>query len=108
MISALDVYLVMQLDALLILLYLISILGIGASLIIGMEASSDDDFKMPFKYICGATFLSLLLCTVLPSTKTAALMYLVPRLTSAEVVDVAKPEIKDLLDAVKDSLRGKE
>lgn len=108
MISALEVYLVMQLDALLTLLYLISFLGIGASFITGMEASSDDDFKKPFKYICGATSISILLCVALPSTKTAALMYLVPRLTSDEVVDVAKPEIKDLLDALKDSLRGKE
>lgn len=107
MISAFEVYLVMQLDTIAAgALVACLICGVGglALLFFGIEegerwAKVSGFFVFSFAALCGLT------ATFLPSSKTAAAMIIVPALTSEEVVEPVAAEAKELYQLAKEALR---
>lgn len=105
MVSAWDVYLVMQLDT-------IGAAAVVMTIVVGAFAALIGSF-----YLCEREqvwpsvllfFLWLplpLTATFLPSSKTAAAMILIPKLTSPEVLQPAGAEARELYDLAKQALR---
>lgn len=114
MISAFDVYLVMQLEGIKGLLFLVStlsgLLTTAAGLASFFLAIGEDEVPPLLKRLLrwGVVFLvvSSTLNAFIPTPKTAAAMYLLPTLTSPEVASELKPEAKELYQLAKDALRG--
>jgi hypothetical protein len=114
MISAFDVYLVMQLDRI--------SSGVGAIAIISsvfvagslvgwfINADIDEDMSAAAKRLCLRFSLVaaplVIVWALIPSSKTAAAMILVPALTSEEVVEPVAAEARELYGLAKDALRG--
>lgn len=122
MISPFEVYLVMQLDAIKMTLDTALVMCAMGALILGtiwwvvvdhMHHDEDDrenEARMK-KNIKRMLFMWLFLATlnsVLPSTKTAAAMIIMPALTSEKVVDEASELYRLAKDALRDSLDLKE
>lgn len=125
MISALDVYLVMQLDALRGALFGFGLPavagGIIAAIVCACEARSQWSWdKEPLedrvarfagygstaKKAAIAGVFGVLLSAALPSSKTAAAMILVPALTSKEVIEPVGREAAELYALAKEALRN--
>lgn len=130
MISAWDVYWVMQLDsiggALTVLTGLVA-LAFVCCFVVGLlnAGSNPDEWSAPQNKAAaerekqigqkliswlkplGAAFAVLLVTSaLLPSSKTAAAMLILPAITSDNVVEAIKPEARELYDLAKDALRG--
>lgn len=113
MISAFDVYLVMQLDSIVSTATIFAIIAGLASvlnLVIGVIASIDEEDFAPRLLRSGKLCLSACLvfaavATLTPSTKTMAAMIVLPALTSDEVVQPVKKEAAELYDLAKQALR---
>lgn len=113
MISAWDVYWVMQLDSISSFLAVCSFLVFAASaaifLLVVPEASDDEEAKKVLKVCVKFVAVSFFLGTfsvLLPSSKTAAAMIILPAVTSEEAVNMVKPEAKELYELTKDALRS--
>ena len=117
MISAWQVYLVMQLDGIknflsIPALIVATLCGVGVlmfPLILDVIDSSDIERETVIKaakrivlsaFVCGA------LATAIPSSKTAAAMILLPALTSDSAVATVVPEARELYELAKDALRS--
>ena len=108
MISPFEVYLVMQLDKVILASFLVGgvvALPLG---ILTFAEGMDEDIRL-LKWLGGISFSAglffVLLATLLPSTKTAATMFILPAITSDEVVKPLGNEAKELYDLAKDALR---
>lgn len=119
MIDAWDVYWVMQLDrigGMLVALTIISGCALGVSTIIGGFAVADsygsdrEQAKSTLKRIVSygsASFVFAFLCaSMIPSSKTAAAMIVLPAITSDTVVQTVAPEARELYELAKDALRS--
>lgn len=120
MVSAFDVYLVMQLDSIKGVMSGVvaaGIIGTGAAIIfapLGLMAGEDlgVDIKatlkkyFPLKTIMTLWLFSLAGSAFLPSSKTMAAMILVPALTSKEVTEPLSREAGELYGLAKDALRS--
>lgn len=105
MITAFDVYLVMQLDSLCDFLTILALISAGASafVLIPMIEGSERAkgyFKYSFVIMIGLAFL----LTIVPSTKTAAAMIILPKLANEKNVDIVTGEAKELYQLFKQSL----
>lgn len=112
MISAWDVYLVMQLDSIRAALFVICGLGVTSALFVAgpMAGIADWDEKKSMRRKSTraliACVVGLLFGAVIPSSKTAAAMILVPKLTSPEVVQPLSKEAGELYGLAKEALRN--
>lgn len=107
MISAWDVYWVMQLDSIgggLVFVGLICLLSGGFFSAVALEQQVYRVLwlTVPVLGLGVACFLGNIF---LPSSKTAAAMYIVPRLTSGEAIEAMKPEARELYELAKDAIR---
>lgn len=68
----------------------------------------DDDYRMikVAKSILSISIPLLIIGTLLPSSRTAAAMIVVPALTSKEVVEPVAGEAKELYDLAKEALKN--
>lgn len=108
MISAWEVYLFMQAESVTIGLILISIAiavtaGVQAMHIDLSSRNSEGDFSAPKRKLWTATIL-FSVAAFIPSRETIAAMYIVPKLTSNEVVEPVTKEAKELYGLFKDAL----
>lgn len=121
MISAFDVYLVMQLDRIggaltLVCLGAFVVGGVTGAVYAALggpsAADSDEDaarmvtMLKVFKVCAWTAAIIIPLSALLPSTKTAAAMIILPAMTSDKVIEAVKPEARELLDLTKEALRG--
>lgn len=126
MISAFEVYLVLQLDVIRMLFFILGLLTTIATvmlLVVGVvtigsytyEASRSPDlkrehdeyyarFKTFGKRLSIPAVLCVLIATFIPGSKTAAAMIIVPALTSKDVVEPLTAEAKDLYALAKSAL----
>lgn len=108
MIDAFDVYLVMQLDSIRAAVGTVALLAGAISAIAVCPVK--EGHKKAMKYVVVGGFilcaLSAAAATLLPSSRTAAAMILLPAVTSQEVTDVLKPEVQELWGLTKDALKG--
>lgn len=110
--STFEVYLVMQLDIFRVSLMAIGILLIGAALFFFFAAvdSYNNDEKARLLNLarkCGIAILSLaFLLLFTPDSKTLAAMYIVPALTSKDVVEPVGKEVKEVYDLAKKALKN--
>jgi hypothetical protein len=118
MISSFDVYLVMQLDSILSVMFVIAlitgILTTIGSIAFGLSSSfseQDDEakafaagIKKPLKLIVAVFTFTACGLALLPSSKTAAAMILVPALTSEQVTAPLTAEAKELYALAKQAL----
>lgn len=108
MISAWQVYLFMQAESICIWLILISI---AIAFVAGFQAMHIDmnsnglgkDFSRPRRKLWIAAIL-FSIAAFIPSRETIAAMYIVPKLTSNEVVEPVTKEAKELYGLFKDAL----
>lgn len=114
MVSAFDVYLVMQLDsirdALVVAAFLFGILG-HVVFGVGVMSSADGEEWGPAVRKIGirtvaAGVVAAIGVALVPSSKTAAAMILVPALTSKEVTEPLSREAGELYGLAKDALRS--
>jgi hypothetical protein len=117
--SAWTVYWVLQLDGIRSLLYTLAVLAVvcaGISTFVGglMATGYNDEETIKGKYILGlarkfvVAFVVLFSIGILiPSSKTAAAMIVLPALTSEEVVGTVKSEAKELYEMAKEALKEK-
>jgi hypothetical protein len=112
MISAWDVYWVMQLDAFNGFATFLAILG-GALIVLGgfmIGPVSDGEGPLAIRGTqlvrCGLIIMIFfaLVSTLLPSSKTAAAMILVPALTSDQVIEPVGKEARELYELAKQAL----
>ena len=106
MITAWQVYWVMQLDDIRLFLLLVF-----SSLIFGVITFAPlwidkKDWHVAVKRTAIGSLLMLFLAVMLPSTKTAATMIVLPAITSDEVIDTVTPEAKELYGLAKDALKN--
>lgn len=115
MISAWDVYWVMQLDSIkefLIILSVIAIMATCVGTVIGSVLRSEGDtdgvliHRYVFKVVAPLALIFGVLQSLTPSSKTAAAMLILPALTSDTVVEAVAPEARELYDLAKDALRS--
>ena len=120
MISPLEVYLVMQLDAIISGLFVIigfAVFTIGAiALAIALERDDTSSTNPEYlqlvarhrklgKLACAMAAL-IIVANLIPSSRTAATMIVLPAVTSREVAEVVGPEAKELYNLAKDALRS--
>ncbi len=110
MVSAWDVYLVMQLDSVFWLLTLFCfILGMMTiACAIGWADSGEPDktmFGARAKRAAYGLSAMMAVAAILPSSRTAAAMILIPKLTSPEVTEPVGKEAKELYGLVKQAIR---
>ena len=110
MVSAWDVYWVLQLDS--IVQVFIGLALASACMVVGcgigiIESYGDDEAAWRGRaFKAAASFVFFLLATGLtPTSRTAAAMILVPKLTSPEVLQPVGAEAKELYGLAKDALR---
>ena len=107
MITAFDVYLVMQLDSIREFLGLLAALFFfGGSGVAILLINSDVGFS--WKELIAPIFAVSLgaISTLLPSSKTAAAMIILPVISSAEFTGAAALEVKEVWELAKEALRG--
>lgn len=112
-----EIYLILQLDSVRIALSLIA----GSLFVITCSAArsfsdetgrfipNQDDVKRAAKrfYRCAGVLVATVLLTALvPSTRTAAAMFVIPYLTSEEFVVPASAEVREIIDIAKEALRA--
>lgn len=114
MISAWDIYWVMQLDSIGTILFMFAVLGIiggGLLQITRLVAASDENdagaatfvrLTRATPYFLMAAIAAAIANGFLPSTKTAAMMVVVPRIANNEAI---QREAGDLYGIAKDALR---
>lgn len=106
MISAFDVYLVMQMDS---FVNVAAFSAVMASILVvcGLPFWAGLDEGKRYAKICGVIIIVMtIVAAILPSTKTAAAMIVLPAITSDRVVSAMTPELRELLDLTKDALRN--
>jgi anaerobic C4-dicarboxylate transporter len=119
MIDAWDVYWIMQLDQIRGGMMVFSIIFgvalaigalVGAVVVFDTYGNDKNDAKQTFKRWMSsgvAVFVvSFLLASLLPSSKTAAAMIVLPAITSDTVVQTVAPEARELYELAKDALRS--
>lgn len=130
MISAFEVYLVMQLDSVRGAIELLSVLsGLATLALIGYslfchQSNPDEWYSPEFRDAAKAhkerapavttyakrmaTAFCVLVCinALVPPTKTAAAMIVLPALSSDTVIDAVTPEVKELLGLTKEALKA--
>lgn len=108
MISAWQVYLVMQLDAISTVACVFgTLLSIPACFFGGVGLIEDDDRQIKVaKSFLSISIPLLIIGTVLPNSRTAAAMIVVPALTGKEVVEPVAGEAKELYDLAKEALKN--
>src|SRR5690606_7040123 len=83
---------------------------IGGFVVIDAYGGDEDDAKRTFKrwmlFGGGVLVFSFLLASLLPSSKTAAAMIVLPAITSDTVVQTVAPEARELYELAKDALRS--
>lgn len=106
MISAWDVYWVLQLDSI-AGMFVIAAIIFGLALIFTPFFYLLEEQKLPphFKKMLATVIGCALVATFLPSSKTAAAMILVPALTAPEVVAPVTGEAKELYSLAKQALK---
>jgi hypothetical protein len=115
MVSAWDVYWVMQLDAIGTTAFVVALLGLLAggvgSLIHYGASTGENDFDKAtaratkvFRGVFFVGVVALMTCAFLPSSKTAAAMILVPALTSEQVIEPVGAEARELYALAKQAL----
>ena len=112
--SAWEVYLILQLDSIHAALVAVSLLSALAATavflagILGLEASSPRgailSWLAALVLTVSLTGVTALAVALLPTTKTAAAIYIVPRLTTDENVDALKSEAGEVYGLFKDWL----
>lgn len=107
MISAFDVYLVMQLDSIkeaiqAIWVVIVCLIFAQFTFFIIGEVYS----KALLILSSSLLVASILAFSFIPSSKTAAAMMIIPKLTSQEAIETVRPEVKELYDLAKGALRG--
>lgn len=114
MISALDVYLVMQADALhsmFVGAMVFSLLSLAITSLIYLIASArGDDVSSAtagrfIKPAALAVSVTVLLVTLVPDSRTSAAMIILPALTKSEVMTPIGDEAKELYGLTKEALR---
>lgn len=106
MITAWQIYWVMQLDD--IRIFIRFVFG---GLAVGIVAFSpfwldEEDWHVAVKRTAIGTLLMLFLSVMIPSTKTAAAMIVLPAITSDKVIETVTPEARELYELAKDALRS--
>lgn len=110
MLSSFDIYLVMQLDA--IVNFFVVVGGVGISLCVALcwfKFFVDGEFQETFKAVRPYAVVSILCVvasTFIPTSKTAAAMILLPALTSDQFVEPLTAEAKDLYKLAKQALQN--
>lgn len=107
MISAWDVYWVMQLDSIGMGLGFSGLILIVFGSLVFYACVESDDYRGIWIAIpsVALAFIFWIGNAFLPSSKTAAAMYIVPRLTSGEAIEAMKPEARELYELAKDAIR---
>jgi hypothetical protein len=112
MISAFDVYLVMQLDSIKAALGMLSFASLASVIlaVIFLADTNDEDLAKTAIYygkrIVVAAVAFALLCCATPSSKTAAAMIILPAVTSEQVTTVLSAEGQELYGIAKEALKG--
>lgn len=113
MISASEVYWVMQADTLISILIPIAFITAlsGATVIICSILGVDGVPQEAFRKQTGWNLLLVsltcaLLIAFIPNSKTLAAMVLLPTITSDKVIDTISPEAKELYGLTKDALKN--
>lgn len=108
MISAWDVYWVMQLDSIRFGVILFSAILCAVSGVLFFIAAEEGSKKQAKTFGVSAISGAFLLFSAafIPETKTAAAMIILPAVTSEEAVNIVKPEAKELYELTKDALRS--
>jgi hypothetical protein len=107
MINAFQVYLMMQANSISIMLALACIATLIAALALMISESSRYDDREDYTAAKKATkwgIIFLVLAGLMPSTKTLALMYVLPKITSKEVTEPLGAEAKELYSIAKQAL----
>ena len=105
MISAFEVYLVMQLDSIRTMLLVSGVIGTAFCFSAFVTVFEFEDTPRWLKFIFGLCILFGFASGLLPSSKTAAAMILVPALASEEVVEPVAAEARELYQLAKQALR---
>lgn len=107
MISAFDVYLVMQLDsikdAITVIMVVLFCSVFAQVLLLIMEEVYSKALLILSSSLLVASIAAF---SFIPSSKTAAAMMMIPKLTSLEAIETVNPEVKELYDLAKGALRG--
>jgi|ERR1700761_727452 len=113
------VYLMMQADSITNALVVISIITgclfvFGIAIYVITKGCADHDAEAesvnraiasPLKYVSIVFGISMLMDALMPSTKTIALMVVLPKVTSPQAIDAMGSEAKDVYLLAKDALR---
>ena len=109
MVSPFEVYLVMQLDSFVTLLAVagaLSILGGGFALIEANTSFGNKEWAAPARKVILSGIAAAFLAAIIPSSKTAAAMIVIPALTSADVVEPVGREAREVYALAKKALRN--
>ena len=108
MISAWQIYLVMQLDNITSAATIIGTIvgGTGAATILLGYMVEEISLVKASKKMLWVSLPLISLATLLPNSRTAAAMIVVPALTSKEVVEPVAGEAKELYDLAKEALKN--
>lgn len=105
MISAWDVYLVMQLDSIRVVFFVFAILLGGAVVImIPLGGMMGEAVHQKLRWVIPVFVLTSILSVLVPSSKTAAAMLLVPALTSPQVTEPLTAEARELYGIAKQAI----
>lgn len=114
------VYLMMQADSIgsvsffiCVVFGFLSVVGLIGHTISNIYAEQDDEAKSfrdgiakPFKWSVAVFFIAILMQAFVPSTKTIAVMVVLPKVTSPQALDAMGSEAKDIYLLAKDALRS--
>lgn len=108
MVTADQIYWVMQMDTIILGLVLLGLLlffgGMMFAFGYGEEGYTGSAVFCAFLSFMG--FLMLVSTMFLPSTKTSAAMIVLPAITNDKVVDTVAPEARELYELAKDALKN--
>lgn len=108
MISAFEIYLVMQLDTIKFFVgfWTVSLAILTLAWCRSAADSKDDKMFALGKYPAMLAAVFMMLGAVLPNSKTAAAMIVLPAITSDSVIEKVTPEAAQLYGMAKDALRN--
>lgn len=108
MVSPFDVYLVMQLDSIGSMFLFFALVGSFVAVVLCLFGSIEEEPAVLSwgRKVAAFAILSTLASGLLPSSKTAAAMILIPALTSEEVVAPVSAEARELYGLAKAALRN--
>ncbi|MFA6125493.1 hypothetical protein [Sphingomonas sp.] len=116
MISAFDVYLVMQLDSIVVAVAIVAFLAAIVAVVLGIVfiVSATDGYgdkshtivRKPLKIACAVAAVTMTVSALIPSSKTAAAMIILPALTRDEVVEPLSKEAAELYGLAKQALKN--